>query len=44
MKLSTHKTKAEAKRAADKARKSYNSVIFSAQPEGYVVYVGKKKR
>lgn len=43
MKLSTHKTLAEAKKAAEKARKTHNSVIVSSQPQGYVVFVGKKK-
>ncbi len=42
MKLSTHKTKAEAKAAAAIARKTRQSVIVSSQPEGYVVYGGQR--
>jgi AP2 domain len=43
VKLGTYATKAEAKRAADEARKTRNSVLVSSQPSGYVVYAGKKK-
>jgi len=43
VKLSTHKTLGEAKKAASSARKIYNSVIVSSQPTGYVVHVGKRK-
>lgn len=43
MKMSTHQTKQEAKRAAAALRKTRLSVIVSSQPDGYVVYAGQKK-
>lgn len=44
MKHSVHKSKEEARKVAAGLRKTYNSVIFSRQPEGWAVYHGKKKR
>lgn len=44
MKHSVHDTKEAAKREADKLRKVWRSVIFSRQPEGWVVYRSTKRR
>ncbi|WP_157442806.1 hypothetical protein [Deinococcus misasensis] len=45
MKVSEHDTKAEAKKAADKTRKTHNSVIFFQRPSTgkWEVRAGKKK-
>lgn len=44
MKHSVHKSKEAARQVAHRLRKTYRSVIFSQQPEGWVVYHGPKKR
>lgn len=44
MKNSVHDSKEAARKAAARLRKTYRSVIFSRQPEGWVVYHGGKRK